>query len=81
MAFERPIGRELTVDQQVGAGQHEAVVITQDLLTYEIQGEDDAGRLKGMHQGTGIVRPKFWDRASYYGMERELSEALDELQG
>ena len=56
------------------------VVITQDLLTYEIQGEDETGRLKGKHMGTGIVRPKFWDRASYYGMERELAEALDELQ-
>jgi len=30
--------------------------------------------------GTGIVRPRFWDRASYFGMERELAEALDQLQ-
>src|SRR6202171_6716508 len=36
------------------------VVITQDLLTYEISGEDETGRLKGKHAGTGIVRPNFW---------------------
>jgi pilus assembly protein CpaF len=56
------------------------VVITQDLLTYEIAGEDETGRLRGKHLGTGIVRPRFWERASYYGMERELAEALDQLQ-
>jgi pilus assembly protein CpaF len=56
------------------------VVITQDLMTYEIDGEDETGRLRGKHLGTGIVRPKFWDRASYYSMERELAEALDQLQ-
>jgi pilus assembly protein CpaF len=57
------------------------VVITQDLLTYEITGEDETGRLKGKHQGTGIVRPSFWERARYYNLERELADALDQLQG
>src|SRR5690348_1994998 len=57
------------------------VVITQDLMTYEMMGEDDNGRIRGKHAGTGIVRPRFWDRALYYGMERELAEALDQLQG
>jgi pilus assembly protein CpaF len=56
------------------------VVITQDLMLYEISGEDETGRLRGRHLGTGIVRPRFWERASYYGMERELAEALDQLQ-
>ena len=56
------------------------VVITQDLLKYEIQGEDEAGRIKGKHVGTGIVRPVFWERARYFGLERELAEALDQLQ-
>jgi pilus assembly protein CpaF len=57
------------------------VVITQDLLTYEITGEDETGRLKGKHAGTGIVRPSFWERARYYNLERELADALDQLQG
>ncbi len=56
------------------------VVITQDLLTYEVTGEDETGRLKGKHQGTGIVRPAFWERARYYNLERELADALDALQ-
>ena len=55
------------------------VVITQDLVTYEIQGEDETGRLKGKHIGTGIVRPNFWERARYYNLERELAEALDKV--
>src|ERR1700749_1435138 len=55
------------------------VVITQDLVTYEIQGEDDTGRIKGKHIGTGIVRPHFWERARYYNLERELADALDKV--
>ncbi len=61
-------------------GSEGDVIITQDLMTYQMQGEDDQGRIKGRHEGTGIVRPKFWERAAYFGLERELSEALDALQ-
>jgi pilus assembly protein CpaF len=61
-------------------GTEGEVVITQDLMTYEIDGEDETGHIKGRHLGTGIVRPAFWERARYFGMERELSEALDALQ-
>ena len=43
-------------------------------------GEDETGRLKGKHIGTGIVRPNFWERARYYNLERELAEALDAVQ-
>ena len=62
-------------------GTEGEVVITQDLMTYEISGEDETGRLKGKHLGTGIVRPNFWERARYFNLERELAEALDGLQG
>jgi len=55
------------------------VVITQDLVTYEVTGEDETGRLKGKHIGTGIVRPNFWERARYYNLERELADALDKV--
>jgi pilus assembly protein CpaF len=61
-------------------GTEGEVVITQDLMNFEIEGEDETGRIKGKHVGTGIVRPVFWERARYFGMERELSEALDALQ-
>jgi pilus assembly protein CpaF len=56
------------------------VIITQDLLTYEMMGEDESGRLKGRHIGTGIVRPTFWERVHYFGLDRELADALDKLQ-
>ena len=39
--------------------------------------EDAEGRVVGRHRSTGIARPRFWDRARYYGLERELAEALD----
>lgn len=53
------------------------VVITQDLFVYDIVGEESDGRLIGRHRSTGIGRPKFWDRARYYGEERRLAAALD----
>jgi pilus assembly protein CpaF len=53
------------------------VVITQDLMVYDLLGEDAAGRLKGRHRSTGIGRPRFWDRARYYGEEVRLAAALD----
>jgi len=56
------------------------VIITQDLFVYEMNGEDEKGQIKGRHRSTGIARPRFWDRARYYGLERELAEALDQSE-
>ena len=53
------------------------VIVTQDLFVYEIVGEDEHGRLIGQHKSTGIGRPKFWDRARYYGEDKRLAAALD----
>ena len=53
------------------------MIITQDLFVYEITGEDEHGGVARPHRRTGIARPSFWDRARYYGLERELAEALD----
>ena len=58
-------------------GMEGEVIVTQDLFVYEIQGEDEAGDIAGRHISTGIARPKFWDRARYFGLERELANALD----
>ncbi|MEO1659696.1 MAG: ATPase, T2SS/T4P/T4SS family [Pseudomonadota bacterium] len=54
-------------------------IVLQDILKYEIDGEDDDGKIIGSHRGTGIGRPKFWERAQYYNLERDLATALDEL--
>jgi pilus assembly protein CpaF len=56
------------------------VIITQDLLVFQIDGEDESGRIRGKHVGTGIARPGFWDRARYFGLNHELAEALDAAQ-
>ncbi len=53
------------------------VIITQDIMLYELLGEDAAGRLKGRHKSTGVGRPRFWERARYYGEEARLAAALD----
>lgn len=49
-------------------------------MRYEIEGEDAQGRLIGRHVSTGISKPNFWDRARYYGEEKRLAAALDEME-
>jgi pilus assembly protein CpaF len=58
-------------------GMEGDVIITQDLFVYEMLGEDAQGGLIGRHRSTGIGRPRFWDRARYYGEEKRLAAALD----
>ena len=55
-------------------------IILQDVVKFEIDGEDSNGKIKGAHRGTGIGRPRFWERASYYGLEKDLAKALDNLE-
>ena len=61
-------------------GSEGDVIITQDLLVFQIEGEDETGKIRGRHIGTGIARPAFWDRARYFGLEHELADALDAAQ-
>ena len=58
-------------------GMEGDVIITQDLFLFEMAGEDAQGNLIGQHRSTGIGRPRFWDRARYYGEEQRLAAALD----
>jgi pilus assembly protein CpaF len=58
-------------------GMEGDVIITQDLFVYELLGEDAQGKLKGRHRSTGIGRPRFWERARYFGEEARLAAALD----
>ena len=59
-------------------GMEGDVIITQDLFVYDILGEDANGNIIGQHRSTGIGRPKFWERARYFGEEHRLAAALDE---
>ncbi|RAZ75907.1 CpaF family protein [Mesorhizobium atlanticum] len=61
-------------------GMEGDVIITQDLVLYNIKGEDSSGRLVGEHVSTGIGRPHFWDRARYYGEEQRLANALEAME-
>ncbi|MBF9234252.1 CpaF family protein [Microvirga alba] len=53
------------------------VITTQDLFVYDLLGEDPQGNIVGQHRSTGVGRPRFWDRARYYGEEKRLATALD----
>lgn len=57
-------------------GMEGDVVTLQDLFVYDITGEDRAGKLTGKFRYTGL-RPKFYERARYFGKERELATALE----
>ncbi len=62
-------------------GMEGDVIVTQDLIVYEMDGEDANGKIIGKHVSTGIARPAFWDRARYFNLEKELALALDEAGG
>jgi pilus assembly protein CpaF len=58
-------------------GMEGDVVTLQNIMVYEITGEDPAnGRLLGRHRSTGIARPRFWERAEYFGETDRLAKAL-----
>ncbi len=59
-------------------GMEGDVIVTQDLIVYEMDGEDAQGKIIGEHKSTGIARPAFWERARYFNLEKELAMALDE---
>ncbi|WP_311030064.1 CpaF family protein [Mesorhizobium koreense] len=61
-------------------GMEGDVVITQDIVVYNIKGEDSSGRLIGEHVSTGIGRPHFWERARYYNEEQRLAGALEAME-
>ncbi|WP_046118094.1 CpaF family protein [Ensifer aridi] len=61
-------------------GMEGDVIITQDLMRYEIDGEDANGRIIGRHVSTGIGRPHFWDRARYFNEDKRLAATLDAME-
>jgi pilus assembly protein CpaF len=61
-------------------GMEGDVIITQDIVLYNIKGEDASGKLIGQHVSTGIARPAFWDRARYYGEEQRLAHTLEAME-
>ena len=56
-------------------GMEGEVVTTQDLFTFDYQGENRDGTLIGQYKSSG-VRPHFSKRAAYFGLERALQQAM-----
>ena len=57
-------------------GMEGDVVTLQNIMVFEITGEDAHGKIVGRHRSTGIARPRFWERAEYYGETDRLAKAL-----
>lgn len=57
-------------------GMEGDIITLQDVCLYKVDGEDENGKLIGRHEFTG-VRPSFWDKARYYGLEGKLAQALN----
>ena len=57
-------------------GMEGEVVTLQNIIVFDITGEDANGKIVGRHRSTGIARPRFWERAEYYGETGKLADAL-----
>jgi pilus assembly protein CpaF len=56
-------------------GMEGDIITTQELFTFQFQGEATDGRLRGVFNSSGI-RPSFLPRAEYYGLDRALLEII-----
>jgi pilus assembly protein CpaF len=56
-------------------GMEGEVITTQELFTFQFQGETTDGKLRGIYKSSGI-RPYFLPRAEYYGLDRALLEII-----
>lgn len=67
--------RRITYISEI-VGMEGEVVTMQDLFTFQFRGEDENGKIMGDFVCTG-VRPNFLSRAAYYGLDKELMEAMN----
>ncbi len=66
--------RRVTHVEEV-VGMEGDVITTQNLFTFEFEGEGEDGTLRGHFKSSGL-RPHFAPKASYFGLERPLMEAM-----
>ncbi len=66
--------RRITAITEI-VGMEGEIVTTQDLFTFQYEGEGVDGKLKGSFKSSGL-RPHFMTRAEYYGLDRALMEAM-----
>jgi pilus assembly protein CpaF len=67
-------GRRIIAITEV-VGMEGEIITTQDLFTYQYEGEGPDGKLNGKFVATGL-RPHFTPRAEYYGLAKALLEAM-----
>jgi pilus assembly protein CpaF len=67
-------GRRIIAITEI-VGMEGEIITTQDLFTYQYEGEGPDGKLKGSFKSSGL-RPHFTPRAEYYGLDRALLEAM-----
>ena len=56
-------------------GMEGDIITTQDLFSYEFEGEGLDGMLKGQYKSSGL-RPHFAPKAAYFGLDRRLLECM-----
>ncbi|MGH6947810.1 MAG: CpaF family protein [Kiloniellales bacterium] len=56
-------------------GMEGDIITTQDLFTYEFEGEGQDGLLQGQFKSSGL-RPHFAPKAAYFGLEKKLLEIM-----
>ncbi len=56
-------------------GMEGEVITTQTLFSFDFEGEDEDGKIKGNFKSAGL-RPHFTPKAAYFGLERNLLEAM-----
>ncbi len=71
--------RKVTHESEI-TGMEGEVITMQDLFTLEISGEDERGKLISTQKSSGL-RPKFYDKARQYGVERMVLDAMAEAYG
>ena len=66
--------RRVTGVEEV-VGMEGDIITTQPLFNFEFEGEGDDGKLRGTYKSSGL-RPHFAPKASYFGLEQRLLEAM-----
>ena len=69
--------RELLKERQFEeiVGMEGEIITTQNLFTYEFQGEGKDGLLLGSFKSSGL-RPHFAPKAAYFSLDKPLLEAM-----
>ena len=66
--------RRITYISEI-VGMEGDIITTQDLFTFQFEGEADDGSVKGSFKPSGL-RPNFTPQAAYFGLDKRLLEAM-----